>query len=71
MDERLFKEFRFEDGGVLKLLFLDTGELSIHLQARHLGEGLKVTSAGVTLDAEKAREVVGWLASLLQEDSRE
>lgn len=69
MDEKLVKEFRFEDGGVLQLQLLDTGELSIHLQARHLGEGFKVTSAGVTLDAEKAHEVSGWLAGLLQEDS--
>ena len=68
MDKKL-KEFKFEDGGVLQLEFLDSGELSIHLQARHLGEGLKVTSAGVLLDVEKARDVTSWLASLFQEDS--
>jgi len=66
------KEFKFDEGGILKLELSDSGELSIHLQARHLGEGMRYTSAGVVVDAEKAREIARWLAGdYIEEDSSE
>lgn len=62
------KEFRFEEGGVLRLEALESGKLSIQLQARHLGEGMRFTSAAVVVDAEKAQEIATWLAGLEQQE---
>lgn len=63
------KKIEFEDDGVLIVRIVDGGELYVHLQARHLGQGQKFTSAGVVMDAEKSRELLDWLAvNLSKED---
>jgi len=63
------KVFEFEHGGLLRLV-VDGGALSVHLQARHMGEGeMRVTSTGVAMDAGNSRELLDWLAENLKEDS--
>ena len=54
-------EFEFEGGGRLRLELLEEGELLVHLQARHPGEGWKVTSTTVVIDTEKVEALKTWL----------
>ena len=62
------KTFKFGSGDLVRLRVID-GELHIHLQARHMEEKLRITSAGVLMDAGKSREFAEWLANhFLQED---
>lgn len=59
--ERDELEFAFEDGGRLKLQWLD-GKMSIHLQAFHPGGLRKATGSTVMVDEEKTRRIAEWLA---------
>jgi hypothetical protein len=54
-------EFDFGEEGLLRLELLAEGELRIHLQARHPGDGWKVTSTAVAVDAAKTAAIREWL----------
>ena len=53
-------EFEFEDGSRMRLERIDGGELQISLQARHPGEGWKITSTTVIIDQEKVKTFKAW-----------
>jgi hypothetical protein len=55
-------EFEFEEGGQLSLELLKDGELQVRLQAMHPGEGWKVTSTTVVIDAKKVKMLKTWLS---------
>lgn len=61
--ERDELEFTFEDGGRLKLQWMD-GKMSIHLQAFHPGGLRKATGSTVMVDEEKTKRIVEWLATM-------
>jgi hypothetical protein len=55
-------EFEFENGGRLRFEIFEDGELLVHLQAKHPGEGWKVTSTTVAIDSEKVEVLKVWLS---------
>lgn len=57
-------EFNFENEGRLRLELLEEGELLIHLQAKHPGEGWKITSTNVIIDREKVEAIKAWFLKL-------
>lgn len=65
------KILKFDDGSLLKTE-LSNGELTLILQARHLGREIKYTSASIKLTQEETIELTNWLGDeLLKEFSNE
>jgi len=56
-------EFELDDGGRLRLEMSQDGELTVVLQARHPGEGWKVTATTATIDSSRTATVRKWLIS--------
>lgn len=59
------KEFEFEDGGKATFVIDEMG-LTIVLQAVHLGKELKITSTQAILSHDKAKDLVEWARTILE-----
>lgn len=59
------KVLKFEDGSMLKTQILEGGKITLVLQARHLGEEVKFTSASVELTSEETIDLVNWIGDEL------
>ena len=65
----MIKEFNFNDNSKIKFEFSEDRDLTITLQARHLGKEIKITSAQATLDSDNVTELVNWIGDVLLGES--
>lgn len=65
----MIKEFSFDDNSKIRFEFSEEGNLTITLQARHLGKEIKITSAQATLDSDSVTELVNWIGDVLLGES--
>lgn len=59
------KVLKFEDGSMIRAEVLDGGKIALVLQARHLGEEVKFTSASVELTSDETIDLINWIGDEL------
>jgi len=62
MKEKIFK---FDDDSSLRIVIEDGYIMTFVLQARHIGDEVKTTSASVKLNSEEVIELVNWIGEEL------
>lgn len=66
------KVIKFTDNSSMRVEILEGGKMSLTLQARHLGEEIKFTSASVELNSEETIDFINWIGDeLVKEFSNE
>jgi len=62
------KVFKFDDESSLRVIIEDGYVMTFVLQARHIGEEVRTTSASVKLNSEEVIELVNWIGEELTEE---